>query len=334
MLRGSLRLSRQPCRFYCRLGRCRRHERGQCPHVHDPALRPVCTRHLQEGGCKRPGCPYNHEPRPEKVPHCLHFLMAECRRERCPYQHVNVDADAPLCAKFLAGFCPRGQQVSCLWRAGEGCLQTLVGGSLRIVLSVASRYMFPVCFTPYSNRLARNEVQEYSVELSLVTRNFTLSGNLIGINCCYVARAQTSHCPFSRPSLPLRSSVPTNTCTSVPSSATRAPVRGVPPVRWHTASAAAVVAAPPPPAPPDRPPRPQRLHAAAAGTTSVRRRTRRRRTPLRRGWRRRTRGKRRGVERVGSVRPWQRCPRSSPSQTAAVTKSDVIAIGDGSGDEE
>ncbi|XP_043207031.1 zinc finger CCCH domain-containing protein 3-like isoform X1 [Amphibalanus amphitrite] len=109
VLRGPLRLSRQPCRFFCRLGRCRRYERDQCPHVHDPALRPVCTRHLQEGGCRRPGCAYNHAPRPEKVPHCLHFLTSECRRENCPYQHVNVDADAPLCTKFLAGFCARGQ---------------------------------------------------------------------------------------------------------------------------------------------------------------------------------------------------------------------------------
>ena len=113
VLRARLRLSRQPCRFFCRLGRCRRHERSQCPHVHDDALRPVCTRHLQEGGCRRPGCTYNHAPRPEKVPHCLHFLTAECRRgDACPYMHVNVDADAPLCAKFLAGFCDRGQNVS------------------------------------------------------------------------------------------------------------------------------------------------------------------------------------------------------------------------------
>lgn len=101
-------------------GQCKRGL--SCPYTHDASKIAICPGVLRSSGCTQaPGsCLLSHDIRPERVPHCVHYLRtAACRNgEACPYTHpsptsrqaINVRADN-ICPEFTkVGWCDGGRE--------------------------------------------------------------------------------------------------------------------------------------------------------------------------------------------------------------------------------
>ena len=81
-----------------------------CPSVHDHDKVAICKDYLQTGTCPAgTSCDLSHEPKPERVPACLHFLRGRCSNDQCRYAHVRVNPGAPVCRPFATlGYCEEG----------------------------------------------------------------------------------------------------------------------------------------------------------------------------------------------------------------------------------
>ena len=78
--------------------------------MHDFDKIAICKTFLQKGTCPLgEACDLSHEPTPNRVPACLHFLRGNCTNEQCRYTHVHVNPAAPVCRNFATlGFCEKG----------------------------------------------------------------------------------------------------------------------------------------------------------------------------------------------------------------------------------
>lgn len=85
-----------------------------CLYIHDPAKVAMCKDFLQTGECVAgDSCDLSHEPMPERVPACLHFLRGKCSHPSCRYAHVRVNPSAPVCKDFaVLGYCSKGADCS------------------------------------------------------------------------------------------------------------------------------------------------------------------------------------------------------------------------------
>lgn len=78
--------------------------------MHDPDKIAICKTFLQKGTCPLgEACDLSHEPTPNRVPACLHFIRGNCTNEQCRYSHVRVNPASPVCRNFASlGFCEKG----------------------------------------------------------------------------------------------------------------------------------------------------------------------------------------------------------------------------------
>lgn len=109
------RKSRTLCTFFQKTGACKRGL--SCPYLHDSTKIALCSKVLRPSGCTLPKgtCPLSHTLRPERVPHCVHFLRSgKCRNgEECKYTHATLDGGvgAKICRDFSDyGWCERGRE--------------------------------------------------------------------------------------------------------------------------------------------------------------------------------------------------------------------------------
>ncbi len=72
----------------------------------------MCKGYLQTGSCPAGEfCDLSHDPSPERVPACLHFLRGKCSNATCRYTHVRVSPAAPVCKDFaVLGYCGKGKE--------------------------------------------------------------------------------------------------------------------------------------------------------------------------------------------------------------------------------
>ncbi|EPQ27120.1 uncharacterized protein PFL1_05401 [Pseudozyma flocculosa PF-1] len=104
------------CAFFNKTGQCKRGL--SCPFIHDVNKISLCPRALRPNGCQLPAgtCPLSHNPTPERVPHCVHYLRTgRCRNgDDCVYTHSDRLADGldtPVCDDFSRlGWCERGKE--------------------------------------------------------------------------------------------------------------------------------------------------------------------------------------------------------------------------------
>ena len=91
----------------------------------------MCREFLQTGTCPAgDSCDLSHDPAPERVPACLHFLRGKCSNDSCRYAHVRVNPGAPVCRDFaILGYCGKGAQ--CLNRHIRECPHYANTGSCR-----------------------------------------------------------------------------------------------------------------------------------------------------------------------------------------------------------
>ena len=70
----------------------------------------ICLDYLQKGTCVAGEvCDLSHDPTPERVPACMHYLRGHCSKPECRYAHVRVNPSAPVCREFATlGYCERG----------------------------------------------------------------------------------------------------------------------------------------------------------------------------------------------------------------------------------
>ena len=70
----------------------------------------MCTVFLQTGTCPAgSSCDLSHEPAPERVPACVHFVRGHCSNDQCRYAHVRVNPGAAVCERFANyGYCEAG----------------------------------------------------------------------------------------------------------------------------------------------------------------------------------------------------------------------------------
>jgi len=70
----------------------------------------MCKDFLHKGSCAAgESCDLSHDPKPERVPACLHFLRGKCSNSTCRYTHVHVNPSAPVCRDFASlGYCCKG----------------------------------------------------------------------------------------------------------------------------------------------------------------------------------------------------------------------------------
>ncbi|UZJ55879.1 hypothetical protein CBS101457_005199 [Exobasidium rhododendri] len=122
------------CSFYNKTGQCKRGL--SCPYVHNPDRLAICPGILRPSGCVLPtgSCPLSHDKRPERVPHCVHFLrLKSCRNgDECVYTHPSPDIDlsneSAICMDFSdLGWCESGSK--CTQRHTWDCPEFLREGS-------------------------------------------------------------------------------------------------------------------------------------------------------------------------------------------------------------
>lgn len=70
----------------------------------------MCRDFLVTGKCAAGDeCDLSHDPTPERVPACLHFIRGNCTKPDCRYAHVRTNPAAPVCRAFATlGFCTKG----------------------------------------------------------------------------------------------------------------------------------------------------------------------------------------------------------------------------------
>ena len=81
----------------------------------------MCREFFQTGKCADgDSCDLSHDPTPERVPTCLHFLRGKCSNSPCRYAHVRINPSSPVCRDFaMLGYCDKGLQ--CLDRHINEC---------------------------------------------------------------------------------------------------------------------------------------------------------------------------------------------------------------------
>ena len=81
-----------------------------CPFTHDTSTVAICPIYFQTGQCPaEENCDLSHDPSPERVPTCLHFLRGRCSKSECRYAHVRVNPSAMVCREFsIFGYCSKG----------------------------------------------------------------------------------------------------------------------------------------------------------------------------------------------------------------------------------
>ena len=105
----------------------------------------MCKEFLFKGTCRKGSCYLSHEPTPNRVPACMHFLRGNCNNPQCRYTHVNVSASAPVCQSFARlGFCKKG--LSCRDRHEFECPEYSSSGSCSN----------PRCRLPHVDRASRS----------------------------------------------------------------------------------------------------------------------------------------------------------------------------------
>lgn len=74
----------------------------------------ICSTYLQKGTCPAgDSCDLSHDPTPERVPACVHFLRGKCSNLTCRYAHIRVNPSAPVCKNFAKlGYCSEGADCS------------------------------------------------------------------------------------------------------------------------------------------------------------------------------------------------------------------------------
>jgi hypothetical protein len=105
----------------------------------------MCKEFLFKGTCRKGSCYLSHDPTPNRVPACMHFLRGNCNNAQCRYTHVNVSANAPVCRPFATlGFCKKG--LSCSDRHEFECPEYSLSGSCAN----------PRCRLPHVDRASRS----------------------------------------------------------------------------------------------------------------------------------------------------------------------------------
>ncbi|PWN31973.1 uncharacterized protein FA14DRAFT_114954, partial [Meira miltonrushii] len=104
------------CAHFNKTGQCK--NGLSCPYKHDPSKLAICPRILRPNGCPLPSgtCPLSHESKPERVPHCVHYLSTagNCRNgDSCAYVHpsseVHLTNESQICVDFSDfGWCQKG----------------------------------------------------------------------------------------------------------------------------------------------------------------------------------------------------------------------------------
>ncbi|TKY87989.1 hypothetical protein EX895_003085 [Sporisorium graminicola] len=110
--------ARTLCTFFNKTGQCKRGL--SCPYLHDSSKIALCPKVLRPAGCTLPKgtCPLSHTPRPERVPHCVHYLRSgKCRNgDECLYTHSDKLPNGlatKICRDFSDyGWCERGKDCS------------------------------------------------------------------------------------------------------------------------------------------------------------------------------------------------------------------------------
>jgi len=90
---------------------------GTCPHgnrcrfAHDINKLAICKDYLRHGECAagEEACNLSHDPIPNRVPTCTHFIRGNCTKSDCRYAHLHVSPSAPVCRDFATlGYCEKG----------------------------------------------------------------------------------------------------------------------------------------------------------------------------------------------------------------------------------
>ena len=70
----------------------------------------MCKDYLITGKCPAgDSCDLSHEPAPERVPACMHFVRGKCSNPSCRYAHIRVNPSALVCRDFsVLGYCSKG----------------------------------------------------------------------------------------------------------------------------------------------------------------------------------------------------------------------------------
>ncbi|SNX87422.1 uncharacterized protein MEPE_06132 [Melanopsichium pennsylvanicum] len=120
------------CTFFQKTGACKRGL--SCPYLHDSSKIALCPKVLRPSGCTLPKgtCALSHTLRPERVPHCVHYLRScKCRNgEECMYTHsdkVEGGMSGKICRDFSEyGWCEKGKE--CKERHTYECLDFVEKG--------------------------------------------------------------------------------------------------------------------------------------------------------------------------------------------------------------
>lgn len=99
-----------------------------CPYTHDPNKVAICPRFFKNDSCTDgDSCDLSHDPKPHRVPACLHFGYGNCQKSQCLYAHVKVNPAAPICRPFaIYGYCDKG--TDCTERHVRDCPEFDVKG--------------------------------------------------------------------------------------------------------------------------------------------------------------------------------------------------------------
>ena len=108
-------------RLHCLEALCRNTDcfLGTCPHgnrcrfAHDINKLAICKDYLRHGECAagEEACNLSHDPSPNRVPTCTHFIRGNCTKSDCRYAHLHVSPSAPVCRDFATlGYCDKGGQ--------------------------------------------------------------------------------------------------------------------------------------------------------------------------------------------------------------------------------
>ncbi|KKY26160.1 putative ccch zinc finger protein [Diplodia seriata] len=70
----------------------------------------ICKDYLLRGNCALgDGCDLSHDPTPNRVPACVHFMRGNCTNDDCHYAHIRVNPTASVCRAFgTLGYCEKG----------------------------------------------------------------------------------------------------------------------------------------------------------------------------------------------------------------------------------
>ncbi|GAB7342589.1 hypothetical protein MBLNU457_g0762t1 [Dothideomycetes sp. NU457] len=84
---------------------------NRCRFAHDINKLAICKDFLRHGECAagEEACNLSHDPTPNRVPTCTHFIRGNCTKSDCRYAHLHVSPSAPVCRDFATlGYCDKG----------------------------------------------------------------------------------------------------------------------------------------------------------------------------------------------------------------------------------